>query len=124
MTTAPAGTTAHPNLLSGPLRTLTVGAVSLVSLWAFEAMAVATAMPTVAAALDGLAGYALAFGLPMATSVLAMVASGVWSDAADRRHPCAPASRRSWRACWWPGWRRRCRCWSPAARCRVWAPAC
>ena len=87
MTTAPADTTAHPHLLSGPLRTLTVGAVSLVSLWAFEAMAVATAMPTVAAALDGLAGYALAFGLPLATSVIGMVVSGVWSDA---RGPAAP----------------------------------
>jgi hypothetical protein len=35
-----------------------------VSLGAFEAIAVATAMPTVAVALDGLAVYALAFAEP------------------------------------------------------------
>ena len=70
-----------PTLLSGPLRALTVGSVALVSLGAFEAIAVATAMPTVAAALDGVAGYALAFGLPLATSVIGMVLAGVWSDA-------------------------------------------
>jgi MFS family permease len=52
-----------------------------VSLGAFEAMAVATAMPTVAAALDGVTAYALAFGLPLATSVVGMVLAGVWSDA-------------------------------------------
>ncbi|NMH81348.1 MFS transporter [Pseudonocardia xinjiangensis] len=74
-------TAAAPGLLSGRLRTLTVGSVALVSLGAFEAIAVATAMPTVAVALDGLAAYALAFGLPLATSVVGMVLAGVWSDA-------------------------------------------
>ncbi len=69
------------SLLSAPLRALTVGSVALVSLGAFEAIAVATAMPTVAAALDGVAAYALAFGLPLATSVIGMVLAGVWSDA-------------------------------------------
>lgn len=79
--------TAPPALLSGPLRALTVGAVALVSIVAFEAVAVATAMPTVAAALDGLSAYALAFGLPLATSVLGMVVAGAWSDA---RGPAGP----------------------------------
>ena len=68
-------------------RTFTVGSVALVSLAAFEAVSVATAMPTVAAALDGLADYALAFGLPLATSVLGMVAAGTWSDT---RGPAGP----------------------------------
>jgi MFS family permease len=76
-----------PSLLSGPLRALTVGSVALVSLGAFEAIAVATAMPTAAAALDGVSAYALAFGLPLATSVIGMVLAGVWSDA---RGPAAP----------------------------------
>jgi len=67
-------------LMHGRLRTLTLGSVALVSLGAFEAIAVATAMPTVAAALDGLTAYALAFGLPLATSVVGMVLAGVWSD--------------------------------------------
>ncbi|MCY7342969.1 MAG: MFS transporter [Pseudonocardia sp.] len=72
---------APERLLRGPLRTLTVGSVALVSLAAFEAVAVATAMPTVAVALDGLSAYGLAFGLPLATSVLGMVVAGTWSDA-------------------------------------------
>jgi MFS family permease len=54
----------------------TLGAVALVSLLAFEAMAVAAAMPAVAAALDGLGLYALAFGGLLATSVLGMVLAG------------------------------------------------
>lgn len=74
-------TTHSPGLLGGTLRALTAGSVALVSLAAFEAVAVATAMPTVAVALDGLSGYALAFGLPLATSVLGMVVAGAWSDA-------------------------------------------
>ncbi|RDZ29676.1 MFS transporter [Lysobacter silvisoli] len=54
---------------------------------AFEALAVATAMPTVARALDGLSLYALAFGGSLAASVVGMVAAGAW---ADRRGPAAP----------------------------------
>ena len=53
-----------------------VGAVALVSLLAFEAMAVAAAMPAIAAALDGIGLYALAFGGMLATSVLGMVLAG------------------------------------------------
>jgi MFS family permease len=78
---APPAQPKAPTLFSSRLRALTIGSVALVSLGAFEAMAVATAMPTVAAALDGLASYALAFGLPLATSVIGMVLAGVWSDA-------------------------------------------
>lgn len=76
-----------PGLFTGRFRALTVGAVALVSLSAFEALAVATAMPSVARALDGLALYALAFGGPFASGVLGMVVSGIWSDA---RGPSAP----------------------------------
>ena len=68
-------------------RALTVGAVALVALVAFEALAVATAMPTVAQALDGLSLYALAFGGTLAASVVGMVAAGRW---ADSRGPAAP----------------------------------
>ncbi|MFT3957325.1 MAG: MFS transporter [Piscinibacter sp.] len=52
------------------------GAVLLVSLLAFEAIAVAAAMPAIAAALDGVGLYALAFGGTLATSVLGMVLAG------------------------------------------------
>ncbi len=61
-----------------------VGAVALVSLLAFEAMAVAAAMPAIAAALDGIRLYALAFGGMLATSVLGMVLAG---RSCDRHGP-------------------------------------
>lgn len=68
-------------------RALTIGAIALVALAAFEALAVATAMPTVAEALNGLPLYALAFGGALAASVVGMVAAGRW---ADTRGPAAP----------------------------------
>lgn len=74
---------------SGPLRATTIGAVSLVSVFAFEAMAVTTAMPVVAEALDGLALYGLAFGAAVAASVVGMVVAGI---ACDRRGPLAAFS--------------------------------
>ncbi|MGW0501715.1 MFS transporter [Micromonospora sp. NPDC003241] len=69
------------------LRAMTVGSVALVSLLAFEALAVGTAMPTVARALDGLALYGIAFGGPFAAGVVAMVISGIWCDARGPRWP-------------------------------------
>lgn len=69
-----------PGLLSVEYRAMTIGLVALVSLVAFEALAVATAMPTAAQALDGLALYALAFGGVIASSVVGMVAAGRWCD--------------------------------------------
>lgn len=59
-----------------------LGAIALVSLLAFEAMAVAAAMPAIAAALGGLGLYAIAFGGMLATSVLGMVLAG---RSCDRR---------------------------------------
>ncbi|TDW61079.1 MFS transporter [Kribbella pratensis] len=67
-------------VLSPQYRALTIGMVALITLVAFESLAVATAMPTVAQALDGLRLYALAFGGPLASGVVAMVVSGTWSD--------------------------------------------
>src|SRR3954465_1200900 len=66
--------------LAPQYRALTVGMVALITLVAFESLAVATAMPTVAQALDGLSLYALAFGGPLASGVGAMVVSGPGSD--------------------------------------------
>jgi len=74
-------------LLAAPYRPLTVGTVVLISLTAFEALAVATAMPTVARELDGLSLYAIAFGGPLASGAVGMVWSGSWSDA---RGPAGP----------------------------------
>src|SRR5688572_14525612 len=61
--------------------------ITLVTLVAFEAVAVTTAMPTVARALDGLTLYALAFGGALAASVVGMVVAGAWADA---RGPAGP----------------------------------
>ena len=56
----------------------------LVTLVAFEAMAVATAMPTAVAELHGLAWYAWPFSAFLVASVLGMVVGG---DLGDRRGP-------------------------------------
>ncbi|MET4677585.1 MFS family permease [Luteibacter sp. PvP120] len=80
-------TPADEGILGPRYRAATLGMVSLISLIAFEALAVTTAMPTVARELDGLRVYALAFGGVLATSVIGMALSGRWSD---RRGP-APA---------------------------------
>lgn len=61
-----------------------IGAIALISMLAFESIAVATAMPAVAGALDGLPLYALAFGATLATSVLGMTAAG---QLCDKRGP-------------------------------------
>ncbi|HEY0956591.1 MAG TPA: MFS transporter [Roseateles sp.] len=61
-----------------------VGAVALISMLAFEAIAVATAMPAVAEALNGLPLYALAFGATLATSVIGMTVAG---QLCDKRGP-------------------------------------
>ncbi|WP_313346467.1 MFS transporter [Stenotrophomonas sp.] len=75
-----AATETPPSILSPAYRATTVGMVALVSLHAFEALAVAAAMPTVAHDLDGLRLYALAFGGTLATSVIGMTLAGRWSD--------------------------------------------
>ena len=55
-------------------------AVGLISLIAFETLAVATAMPTVVRALDGENLYALAMGVVMATQLMTTALAGPWSD--------------------------------------------
>jgi MFS family permease len=60
---------------------------ALCALVAFEAIAVAVVMPTVARDLDGVGLYALAFAAPLASGVVGMVAAGGWSD---RHGPFAP----------------------------------
>ena len=78
-------------MTAGPLapgyRAITVGIVVLVSLVAFEAMAVGSAMPVVGAALNAGGGYTLAFSLFMTTSLLGTVVGGTWCDARGARTP-------------------------------------
>ncbi len=78
---------ADTSILSARYRATTLGMVALVALHAFEALAVAAAMPTVAEALSGLRLYALAFGGTLATSVIGMTLAGRW---ADRQGPARP----------------------------------
>ena len=78
---------ARPSLFAPGFRAVTIAGVTMVGVQAFEAVAVSTAMPTVATALGGLNGYALAFGVPAAASIVGMVTSGSWSD---RRGPVGP----------------------------------
>ncbi|MEU1781777.1 MFS transporter [Streptomyces abikoensis] len=63
-------------------RALTLGIVSVVSLIAFEASAVNTAMPVAARALDGIGLYAFAFSAFFTASLFAMALSGEWCDRA------------------------------------------
>ncbi|WP_233507455.1 MFS transporter [Spongiactinospora gelatinilytica] len=68
-------------------RALSAGLVAMVSLVAFEYMAVAIAMPVVARELGGLELYGLAFSGAMAAGVVGTVLGGRW---ADLRGPAAP----------------------------------
>ena len=68
-------------------RALTVGILAVVSLLAFEAMAVATAMPVAARDLDGLPFYAWGFSAFFIASLVGMVVSG---EVSDRRGPVLP----------------------------------
>lgn len=67
-------------MVSAKYRALSVGLVALIMLVAFEAMAVATAMPVVARELGGMHLYNLAFSATLAASVIATVLGGRWSD--------------------------------------------
>lgn len=83
------GTLTEPGggILSARFRVTTVGIVGLTSLVAFEAMAVATALPTAVRELDGLAWYGWSFTALLVASVLGMVASGQLADRIGARRP-------------------------------------
>jgi MFS family permease len=81
------GETAPARLFDRQHRLSSVGLVMLVTLVAFEAMAVSTAMPTAVADLDGLAWYAWPFTGFLVAQVVGMVLGG---DLGDRRGPRLP----------------------------------
>ncbi|MEO3749067.1 MFS transporter [Streptomyces sp. B6B3] len=84
---APESASSTAGVLSRPYRALTLGCVSTVLLIAFEAMAIGTAMPAAAEALDGVSLYAFAFSAFFTTSLLGMAVSGQWCD---RSGPLGP----------------------------------
>jgi MFS family permease len=65
-------------------RLLTVALLALVTIIAFENMAISTAMPAVARDLDAVRSYGLAFSFMLTAELLGIVLAGVW---ADRRGP-------------------------------------
>ena len=65
-------------------RLLTVALLALVTIIAFEAMAISTAMPAVARDLHAIRWYGLAFSFMLTAELLGIVLAGVW---ADRRGP-------------------------------------
>jgi MFS family permease len=75
-----------PGVFDGAHRRTTAGLLLLVTFVAFEAMAVATAMPTAVADLSGLAWYGWAFTAFLVAQVVGMVLGG---DVGDRRGPRA-----------------------------------
>ncbi|WP_346619740.1 MFS transporter [Blastococcus montanus] len=77
-------TRAAPSVFDRAHRLTTAGLLMLVTFVAFEAMAVATAMPTAVTELDGLAWYAWPFSAYLVASVVGMVLGG---DLGDRRGP-------------------------------------
>jgi MFS family permease len=74
-------------ILDADHRRLTIGIVATIVFVAFEAMAVATAMPRAVHDLDGLPMYAWAFSGFFTASLFAMVLSG---ELCDRRGPQLP----------------------------------
>lgn len=65
-------------------RLLTVALLALVTIIAFESMAISTAMPAVAGELNAVRSYGLAFSFMLTAELLGIVLAGVW---ADRRGP-------------------------------------
>jgi MFS family permease len=59
---------------------VTLAVLALVTIVAFEAMAVSTAMPTVARDLDAVRSYGFAFSVMLTAQLLGIVLAGVWSD--------------------------------------------
>jgi MFS family permease len=75
------------SLFSGSLRATTGGVVVLVSMTAFEAMAVGPALPTAARELHGLSAYGWAFTALLAANVVGMVLAGTLADTRGPRLP-------------------------------------
>ena len=71
----------------GQWRSLTVGVIAVISVLAFEAMAVATAMPVAVRDLHGVAFYAWGFSAYLVASLVGMVLAG---ELCDRRGPVQP----------------------------------
>lgn len=82
-----AGPLQRESIYGPALRLTTIGLLIVTTLIAFEAMAVATALPSAARDLDGLSSYGLAFTGFIVANIVGLVVGGVVSD---RRGPGLP----------------------------------
>lgn len=81
----------EPGVWSQGRAPTTVGILLLISLTAFEAMGVGTAMPAVVADLGGITRYAWPFVLFLAAAVFGTAFGGRWCDARGPRFPLVVA---------------------------------
>jgi MFS family permease len=75
------GDAALTSIFSGRLRIASGGLITLITMIAFEAMAVGPALPTAARELHGLSAFGWAFTAFLVANVVGMVAAGQLSDA-------------------------------------------
>jgi MFS family permease len=75
------------SIFSGRLRTATGGLVTLITMIAFEAMAVGPALPTAARELHGLSAFGWAFTAFLVANVIGMVVAGQVGDSHGPRLP-------------------------------------
>lgn len=66
--------------LSPPYLEVTLAVLALVTIVAFESMAVSTAMPDVARELHAVRSYGFAFSVMLTAQLLGIVLAGVWTD--------------------------------------------
>jgi MFS family permease len=81
----------RPELFAPSRRTTTIGVLLLISMVAFEAMGVGTAMPALVADLGAASLYAWPFVAFMAAGVFGTVLGGRWCDLAGARIPLVVA---------------------------------
>ncbi len=79
-TPTPRPSAADEGTLAPAYRLITVSLLAVVTIIAFESMAISTAMPAIADALDSVTSYGLAFSVFLTSQLLGIVVSGVWSD--------------------------------------------
>src|SRR6195952_5896348 len=81
MSTTMTPTRASQHAFDHQHRTITLGLLALVTMFAFEAVAVSLAMPSVARELDGETLYPIAVVGMLTAAIVGMVVGGIWSDA-------------------------------------------
>ena len=87
MSTVSPGPRAPERVLDAQHRVITWGLLALVTMFAFEAVAVSLAMPSVARDLDGETLYPIAVVGLLTAAIVGMVVGGTWGDA---RGPALP----------------------------------